>query len=138
MPNPSPERTLTYARDVTREDVRALDTFLYRQLERVSDQVGETGETAFAMRALISLVSNSAAFLDALVQVEQPEAWQQRMIVTEWQRLRGTAKDFNHCDGYDQDRWWNEIRHYDAAEEAAEQARIRRITDAVEDDTVSP
>ncbi|QJT02440.1 hypothetical protein G9272_20680 [Streptomyces asoensis] len=120
-------RTLIYAVDLTTENVRALETFLNAQLGRVSEEVGETGETAFAMRSLLILVSDSAGFLYQLVAVERPEPWQQAAIVREWQRLRSTALDFNHCHGYDYDRWWKQIRHYDAADEGAEQERIRHF-----------
>lgn len=62
MTDPPPERTLIYAADLTAEDVRALETFLNAQLGRVSEGVGETGETFFAMRSLLILVSDSAGF----------------------------------------------------------------------------
>ncbi|MFF0107715.1 hypothetical protein [Streptomyces hirsutus] len=104
MTNPSPERTLIYAVDLTPEDVRALETFLNAQLGRVSEEVGEAGETSFAMRSLLILVGDSAGFLRQLLTVERPEPWQRAAIVREWQRLRSTAHDFNHCDGYDYDR----------------------------------
>lgn len=93
----------------------------------MSEGVGETGETFFAMRSLLILVSDSAGFLHQLLTVERPEPWQRAAIVREWQRLRSTALDFNHCDGYDYDRWWKQIRHYDAADEAAELERIRHF-----------
>ncbi|MGC9378098.1 hypothetical protein [Streptomyces sp. MH13] len=79
------------------------------------------------MRSLLILVSDSAGFLHQLLTVERPEPWQRAAIVREWQRLRSAALDFNHCDGYDYDRWWKQIRHYDAADEAAEQERIRHF-----------
>ncbi|MEU0964195.1 hypothetical protein ABZ357_01670 [Streptomyces sp. NPDC005917] len=127
MTNPPPEHTLTYAVDLTPENVRALEAFLNAQLGRVSEEVGETGETSFAMRSLLILVCDSAGFLHQLLTVERPEPWQRTAIVREWQRLRSTAFDFNHCDGYDYERWWKQIRHYDAADEAAEQERIRHF-----------
>ncbi|MEU3981273.1 hypothetical protein AB0F77_14310 [Streptomyces sp. NPDC026672] len=46
MTNSPPERTLIYAVDLTPENVRALETFLNAQLGRVSEDVGETGETS--------------------------------------------------------------------------------------------
>ncbi|MFG2756760.1 hypothetical protein [Streptomyces wuyuanensis] len=121
--NPS-ERTLTYAEDLTPEDVRALEAFLYVQLERVCDGVGETGETSFAMRSLLRLISDSAGFLRTLIAAERPNTWQRAAIVREWQRLRSTAHEFNHCDGYDHGRWWHQVRHFDARDQAAEQNRI--------------
>jgi hypothetical protein len=127
--SPQSERTLTYAAYVTREDVRALETFLNTQLGRVSEEVGETGETSFAIRSLFILVSDSAGFLHALLRLERPDPWQRAAIVREWQRLRSTAHPFNHCDGFDRDRWWKQVRHYDATDEGAEQERSLRLAD---------
>ncbi|MFB0617836.1 hypothetical protein [Streptomyces sp. AGS-58] len=127
MTNPPSERTLTYAEDLRPEDVRALETFLNVQLGRVYEEVGETGETSFAMRSLLRLVGDSAGLLYTLLTVERPETWQRAAIVREWQRLRSTAHEFNHCDGYDHNRWWNQVRHFDASDETAEQDRIRRF-----------
>ena len=127
MTSPQPECTLTYAADLTSEDVRALETFLNTQLGRVCEEVGETGEASFAMRSLLILISDSAGFLHTLLRLEQPDPWQRAAIVREWQRLRSTAHPFNHCDGFDHDRWWNQVRHYDATDESAEQERIRRL-----------
>ncbi|MGW4894017.1 hypothetical protein ACWEQL_17365 [Kitasatospora sp. NPDC004240] len=73
MTTPPPERTFTYAEDLGPEDVRALETFLNVQLGRVYDEVGRTGETSFAMRSLLRLVSDSAGHLYALLTVERPE-----------------------------------------------------------------
>ncbi|MFG2851788.1 hypothetical protein ACGFZ9_14100 [Streptomyces mirabilis] len=129
MTNPPSDRTLDYAADLTREDVCALEAFLDAQLGRVYEEVGETGETSFAMRSLLILVSDSAGLLHVLLRVKCPEPWQRAAIVREWQRLRSTAHTFNHRDGYDHDRWWNQVRHYDAADETAEQERIRRFAD---------
>ncbi|MEV7617145.1 hypothetical protein [Streptomyces sp. NPDC089799] len=129
MTNPPSERTLTYAEDLRPEDVRALETFLNVQLGRVYEEVGETGETSFAMRSLLRLVSDSAGLLYTILAVERPETWQRAAIVREWQRLRSTAHEFNHCEGYDHDRWWNQVRHFDASDETAEQDRIRRFAD---------
>ncbi|MEU5811525.1 hypothetical protein [Streptomyces sp. NPDC047718] len=129
MTNPPSERTLTYAEDLKPEDVRTLETFLNVQLGRVYEEVGETGETSFAMRSLLRLGSDSAGLLYTLLTVERPEAWQRAAIVREWQRLRSTAHEFNHCEGYDHDRWWNQVRHFDASDETAEQDRIRRFAD---------
>ena len=112
-----------------REDVRALEAFLNTQLGRVYEKVGTIGETSFALRSLLILVSDSAGFLHVLLRVERPEPWQRAAIVREWQRLCSTAHDFNHCDGYDHDRWWNQVRHYDAVDETAEQERMRRFAD---------
>ncbi|MER5471468.1 hypothetical protein ABZX90_06165 [Streptomyces sp. NPDC002935] len=127
MMNPPSERALVFAADLTREDVRAMEAFLNAQLGRVYEEVGETGETSFAMRSLLILVSDSAGLLDMLLRVERPEPWQRAAIVREWRRLRSTAHDFNHCVGYNHDRWWNQVRHYDSADETAEQERIRRF-----------
>lgn len=129
MTSSQSERALAYAADLTHEDVRALETFINTQLNRVCEEVGETGETSFAMRSLLILVSDSAGFLHALLRLERPDPWQRAAIVREWQRLRGTAHSFNHCDGFDHDRWWNQVRHYDATDEGAEQERIRRLVD---------
>ncbi|MBC6465624.1 hypothetical protein HKK74_08965 [Actinomadura alba] len=123
------ERTITYAEDLTPEDIRGLETFLNVQLGQVYEEVGETGEISFAMRALLRLVSDSAGLLDTLLRVERPDTWQRAMIVREWQRLRSTASDFNHCDGYDHGRWWYQVRHFDAADEAAEQEQIRQFAE---------
>ncbi|MGW2352789.1 hypothetical protein [Actinacidiphila glaucinigra] len=125
IPKPS-ERALTYAEEVTLEDVSALETFLYVQLKRVCEEVGETGETSFAMRSLLILISDSAGFLRTLITVERPEMWQRAAIVREWQRLRSAAHDFNHCEGYDHDRWWRQLRHFNARDEATERDRIRQ------------
>ncbi|WGD42854.1 hypothetical protein [Streptomyces cathayae] len=129
MTNPPSERTLTYAEDLRLEDVRALETFLNVQLGRVYEEVGETGETSFAMQSLLILVCDSAGLLYALLAVERPETWQRAAIVREWQRLRSTAHAFNHCEGYDHDRWWNQVRYFDASDETAEHDRIRRFAD---------
>ncbi|MEU3774201.1 hypothetical protein AB0F11_13525 [Streptomyces sp. NPDC032472] len=129
MMNPPSERTLNYAADLTREDVCALEAFLNAQLARMYEEVGETGETSFAMGSLLILVSDSAGLLDVLLRVEGPEPWQRAAIVREWQRLRSTAHAFNHCDGYDHDRWWKQVPHYDTDDETAEQERIRRFAD---------
>ncbi|MFF4922419.1 hypothetical protein ACFY4B_17710 [Kitasatospora sp. NPDC001261] len=101
--------------------------FLNIQLGRVYEEVGETGEMSFAMRSLLRLVCDSAGLLYTLLAVERPERWQRATIVREWQRLRSTAHEFNHCKGYDHDRWWNQVRHFDASDETAEQDRIRRL-----------
>ncbi|MFD9288337.1 hypothetical protein ACFWBV_08495 [Streptomyces sp. NPDC060030] len=139
MTSPQAESTLTYAADLTREDVTALETFLNAQLGRVSEVVGETGETSFAMQSLLILVSDSAGFLDVLLRLEQPDLWQRAAIVREWQRLRSTAHPFNHCEGFDHDRWWNQVRHYDATDERAEQGRIIRLAgEAVLDEGPAP
>ncbi len=129
MTNPPSERTLTYAEDIRPEDVRALETFLNVRLGRVYEEVGEAGETSFAMRSLLILVCDSAGLLYTLLAVERPQTWQRAAIVREWQRLRSTAREFNHCEGYDHDRWWNQVRHFDASGETAEQGRIRRFAD---------
>lgn len=76
MTTPPSERTLTYAEDLRPEDVRALETFLNVQLGRVHEEVGETGETSFAMRSLLHLVCDSAGLLHTLLAVERPERWQ--------------------------------------------------------------
>ncbi|AGJ59516.1 MULTISPECIES: hypothetical protein [Streptomyces] len=128
MTNPPSERTLIYAEDLRPEDVRGLETFLNVQLGRVYEEVGETGEASFAMRSLLRLVCDSAGLLYTLLAVERPETWQRAAIVREWQRLRSTAHEFNHCEGYDHDRWWNQVRHFDGSDETAEQDRIRRFT----------
>ncbi|GAA2463376.1 hypothetical protein [Streptomyces lavendulocolor] len=127
MTKPPSERTLTYAEDLRPEDVRALEMFLNVQLGRVHKEVGETGEMSFAIRSLLILVCDSAGLLYTLLAVERPQTWQRAAIVREWQRLRSTAHEFNHCEGYDHDRWWNQVRHFDASDETAEQYRIRRF-----------
>ncbi|MFH9663413.1 hypothetical protein ACH4NF_34670 [Streptomyces sp. NPDC017248] len=129
MTTPPSERTLTYAEDLRPEDVRALEAFLNIQLGRVYEEVGETGEMSFAMRSLLILVCDSAGLLYTLLAVERPERWQRAAIVREWQRLRSTAREFNHREGYDHERWWNQVRHFDASDETAEQDRIRRFAD---------
>ncbi|MEV6421046.1 hypothetical protein [Streptomyces sp. NPDC051662] len=129
MTTPPSERTLIYAEDLRPEDVRALETFLNVQLGRVYEEVGETGETSFAMRSLLILVCDSATLLYTLLAVERPQMWQRAAIVWEWQRLRSTAHEFNHCEGYDHDRWWNQVGHFDASDETAEQDRIRGFVD---------
>ncbi|WP_432180552.1 hypothetical protein [Streptomyces sp. NBC_00063] len=91
--------------------------------------MGETGETSFAIRSLLILVSDSAGFLHALLRLERPDPWQRAAIVREWQRLRSTAHPFNHCDGFDCDRWWNQVRHYEATDERAEQEWSLRLAD---------
>lgn len=139
MTGPESESTLAYAADLTREDVTVLEAFLNTQLGRVYELVGETGETSFAMQSLLILVSDSAGFLHALLRLEQPDSWQRAAIVREWQRLRSTAHPFNHCEGFDHDRWWNQVRHYDATDERAEQERISRFADeAVLDEGPGP
>ncbi|MCF4136690.1 hypothetical protein L1856_07125 [Streptomyces sp. Tue 6430] len=100
MTTPPSERALIYAEDLRPEDVHALETFLSVQLGRVYEEVGETGETSFAMRSLLILVCDSAGLLHTLLAVERPETWQRAAIVREWQRLRvrlrfpGGARDF--------------------------------------------
>lgn len=107
MTNSPFDRTLTYAEGLRPEGVGALETFLNIQLGRVYEEVGETGETSFAMRSLLRLVCDSAGLLLTLLAMERPETWQRAAIVREWQRLRSTAHEFNHCEGFDHDRWWN-------------------------------
>lgn len=119
-------QAFTYAEEITPEDVRSLEAFLYEQWDRVYEEVGETGETSFAMRSLLRLISDSAGHLHALVTVEHLDAWQQAAVVREWQRLRSTAHEFNHRDGYDHGRWWHQVRHFDARTEGAEQDRVRQ------------
>ncbi|MCL7380355.1 hypothetical protein [Streptomyces sp. 35G-GA-8] len=138
MTSPQSEPTLAYAADLTHEDVIALTTFLNVQLGRVYKEVGATGETSFAMQSLLILVSDSAAFLHTLLRLEQPEPWQRAAIVREWQRLRSTARSFNHRDGFDHDRWWNQVRHYDATDESAEEERIRRFADGAVPGKIPP
>lgn len=110
MTIPPSKRTLVYAEDLRPEDVHALETFLNVQLGRVYEEVCETGETSFAMRSLLILVCDSAGLLHTLLAVERPETWQRAAIVREWQRLRSTAHEFNHCEGYDHDRWRTRTR----------------------------
>ncbi|MFD7440933.1 hypothetical protein [Streptomyces sp. NPDC059909] len=43
-----------------------------------------------------------------------------------WQRLRSTAHELGHCEDCDHDRWWHQVRHFDARDEAAERDRIRQ------------
>lgn len=128
MSSASSEQDLIYAKDLTRDDVRALERFLNTEIGRVSDNVGETGETAFAVNALIILISSSAGVLDFLLEVEHPSEWQKAMIVHEWQRLRGIAHPFNHCDGYDHQRWWNRIDRYDQSEPVVSQHYLAQGT----------
>ncbi|MFD4033284.1 hypothetical protein ACFWVP_22915 [Streptomyces sp. NPDC058637] len=125
MTGPQSDRTLTYAAHLTREDVSALETFLITQLVRVHEEVGETGEASFAMQSLLSLFSDSAGFLHALLRLKQPDEWQRAAIVREWQRLRGAAHPFNHRAGFDHDRWWKQVHHYDASDVTAEWERKR-------------
>lgn len=124
MTSASSERKLAFAQDITRDDVRALEGFLHTQLGRVSEEVGETGETAFAMHALVILVSDSAGLLHMLLKVEQPDWWQKAMIVREWQRLRLIAHPYNHCDGFDHELWWHRIDRYDADDTFITQRRL--------------
>ncbi|WP_438303563.1 hypothetical protein ACSHXN_21845 [Streptomyces sp. HUAS TT11] len=126
MSNLPHECRLTFAENLTPDDVHELEAFLMVHLGRVHDEVGSSGEISFALRALLILISDSAGTLTALLGLENPDAWQRSMIVGEWRRLRGTAMDFNHCDGYNHALWWNPIRHCNAADEADEQGRIRR------------
>jgi hypothetical protein len=129
MTTPPSQHALTHAEDLGPEDVRALEAFLDVQLGRVYEEVGETGETSFAMRSLLILVCDSAELLYTLLAVERPESWQRAAIVREWQRLRSTAYEFNHCEGYDHERWCSQVRHFDASEETVEQDRIHRFAD---------
>ncbi|MDI2129134.1 transposase [Yinghuangia seranimata] len=124
MTSTSSERKLVFAQDITREDVRVLEEFLHTQLGRVSDRVGESGETAFAINALVSLVADSAGLLHMLLKVKQPDWWQKAMIVSEWQRLRLIAHPYNHCDGFDHERWWRRIDRYDADDTFITQRRL--------------
>ncbi|MDX3087375.1 MULTISPECIES: hypothetical protein [Streptomyces] len=130
MPNLPNERRIAFAKDLTAEDVNELEAFLRVHVGRVYDEVGPSGEISFALRVLLFLVSDSAGMLSALLKVEGPDTWQRSVIVREWSRLRGTAMDFNHCDGYNHALWWEPIRHYDAADEAEEQSRIRQAQGA--------
>ncbi|MFB7754670.1 hypothetical protein ACFC18_34495 [Streptomyces sp. NPDC056121] len=129
MMSPQSDRTLTYAAHVTREDVRALEMFLNTQLDRVSEEVGETGETSLAMRSLLILVSDSVGLLQALLRLGRRDPWPRAAIVREWQRRHSTAHPFNHCDGFDRDPWWKQVRHYEATDERAEQERSHRLAD---------
>lgn len=81
------------------------------------------------MRSLLTLVCDSAGLLHTLLAVERPKTWQRAAIVREWQRLRSTAHEFNHCEGYEHDRWWNRVRRFDASDETNEQDRIGRFAD---------
>jgi hypothetical protein len=128
------KRRLTFAEDLTPEDVHELEAFLNVHLGRVYDEVGPSGEISFALRALLILVSDSSGMLASLLKVEDPDTWQRTVIVREWSRLRGTAMDFNHCDGYNHALWWEPIRHYNAADMADEQSRIRQARGAKPDD----
>ncbi|MFJ8752940.1 hypothetical protein ACIREO_26925 [Streptomyces sp. NPDC102441] len=70
--------------------------------------------------------SASAGMLENLLKTDPAERTESQTvaIVREWQQLRATAHPFNHCDGFDWDRWWNSLQHYDAAGEAAFRARV--------------
>ncbi|MFD7972850.1 hypothetical protein [Streptomyces clavifer] len=121
-----PAPALRYAEQLTYENVRDLETFCYQQLERLHEQVGATGELTFALEALSIYVSNSVGLLEHLLKTDPAGRadWQKAAIVREWQQLRATAHPFNHRDGFDWDRWWTNLEHYDAAGEAAFRARI--------------
>ncbi|MGA5810662.1 hypothetical protein ACPC39_31530 [Streptomyces cellulosae] len=58
-----PHRSLRYVDDITRDDVLALEAFIYSQLQPVQDAAGETGDTFCALRYLDILVCDSAGLL---------------------------------------------------------------------------
>ncbi|WP_331724098.1 hypothetical protein [Streptomyces rubiginosohelvolus] len=128
-----PARVLRYAEQLTYENVLDLEAFCYQQLERLQDQVGETGELSFAMRALSRYVSTSVVMLEYLLKTDPAERteWEKAAIVREWQHLRATAHPFNHREDFDWDYWWNPLEHYDATGEAAFRARIAAAAEEV-------
>ncbi|MFJ1774960.1 hypothetical protein ACIOFQ_32745 [[Kitasatospora] papulosa] len=126
-----PAPVLRFAEQLTYENVRDLEAFCYQQLERLHGQAGETGELSFAMGALSRYVSTSAGMLEHLLKTD-PAArtqWQKAAILREWQQLRATAHPFNHRDGFDWDRWWTHLEHYDAADEGAFRAGIAAVAE---------
>ncbi|WP_406307193.1 hypothetical protein OHA61_39380 [Streptomyces sp. NBC_00885] len=128
-----PERAMHYAGDITRDDVLALEAFIYAQLRPVQDAAGETGDTFCALRSLEILVCDSAGILLALLKQDECSQEQRLTILREWNRLRSTASWWDYRDGYDTNRW-NRMNHVDAAAEAAHQAEIARIHAVAEAD----
>ncbi|MET7565674.1 hypothetical protein ABZS95_36980 [Streptomyces sp. NPDC005479] len=47
-----PPRSLRYVDNITRDDVLALEAFIYSQLQPVQDAADETGDTFCALRSL--------------------------------------------------------------------------------------
>ncbi|WP_405594115.1 hypothetical protein OG741_01050 [Streptomyces sp. NBC_01410] len=126
-----PERAVRYADDITRDDVLALEAFIYARLRPVQDAVGETGDTFCALRSLEILVCDSAGILLALLKENERSHEQRLTILREWNRLRSTASWWDYRDGYDT-KCWNRVNHVDAVAEAAHHAEIARIHAAAE------
>ncbi|MFE1013748.1 hypothetical protein ACFW4M_20930 [Streptomyces sp. NPDC058794] len=127
-----PHRSLRYVDDITREDVLALEAFIYSQLQPVQDAAGETGDTFCALRSLEILVSDSAGLLLALLDQGGCDPEERFVMLREWNRLRTTASWWEYRDGYDTDRW-NRLEHVDAAAEASHRAEIARVQAAAGD-----
>ncbi|WPB88141.1 hypothetical protein [Streptomyces malaysiensis] len=120
-----PLHSLRYVDDVTRDDVLALEAFIYSQLRPVQDAAGETGDTFCALRSLEILVCDSAGLLLALLDRVGQGQEERSTMLREWNRLWTTASWWNCRDGYDSDRW-NRLEHVDAAAEASHRAEIAR------------
>ncbi|MER5556715.1 hypothetical protein ABT001_34550 [Streptomyces sp. NPDC002793] len=99
-----PAPALRYAEQLTYENVRDLETFCYQQLERLHEQVGETGELSFALEALSIYVSTSAGMLEHLLKTDPA-------VRTDWHR------------------WWTHLEHHDAAGEADFRAGIVTVAE---------
>jgi hypothetical protein len=100
-----PLRSLRYVDDITREDVLALEAFIYSQLRPIQDAAGETGDTFRALRSLEILVCDSAGLLLALLDRGGPDQGERSTMLREWNRLWTNASWWNYRDGYDSDRW---------------------------------
>ncbi|MFC7895416.1 hypothetical protein [Streptomyces sp. NPDC057381] len=77
---------------ITRDDVLALEAFIYSQLRPVQDAAGETGDTFCVLRSLEILVCDSAGLLLALLdRVGRGQEEQSTTMLREWNRLWTTA-----------------------------------------------
>lgn len=132
MVSTEPHRSLRYVDDITRDDVLALEAFIYSQLRPVQDAAGETGDTFCALRSLEILVCDSAGLLLALLDRGGRGQEERSTMLREWNRLRTTASWWEYRDGYDIGRW-NRLEHVDAAAEAQHDAEIARIQAAAGD-----
>jgi len=99
-----------YADDLIREDVLALEAFLYDRLAPLREAAGDTGETSHALRSLENLVCDSAGLLLVLLDRGRLDRQERRTVQHEWNRLWSTASWWHYLDGYDTARWTSGVR----------------------------
>jgi hypothetical protein len=112
-----------YVDDLTREDVLALEAFLYDRLAPVLEAAGGAGETSHLLRSLETLVCDSAGLLLVLLDRGGLDRRERRTVQHEWNRLWSTAKWWHYRDDYDTARWVR-LEYADAQDEAEHRARI--------------